>query len=186
MELLPTALPDVKVLKPRRYGDHRGWFCETFRLAWFEPLGLPREWVQDNHSLSGPIGTLRGLHYQVAPKAQAKLLRVLRGAVLDVAVDIRRSSPTFGKHAIQELSAENGLQLCIPAGFAHGFVTLAPDTEVLYKVTEYYSPEHERGILWNDPDLGIPWGIAAEAANLSGRDTKHPRLKDLPSGDLFA
>ena len=185
MELLPTALPDVKVLKPKRFGDPRGWFCETFRLAWFEPLGLPREWVQDNHSLSGPVCTLRGLHYQLAPMAQAKLLRVLRGAILDVAVDIRRGSPTFGQHVVQELSAENGLQLCIPAGFAHGFVTLAPDTEVLYKVTEYYSPAHERGIRWDDPDLGIPWGLAAADARLSDRDRVHPALRDVPLGDLF-
>ena len=133
--------------------------------------------------MSGPKGTLRGLHYQLSPMAQGKLIRVTKGAILDVAVDIRRSSPTFGKHVTDVLSAENWKQIFVPAGFAHGFVTLEPDTEVIYKVNALYSPQHERGIAWNDPALAIDWRIAAGEAILSARDTRHPPLRDQP--DLF-
>ena len=145
--------------------------------------GVKDVFIQDNHSLSVEKGVLRGLHYQVGQTAQAKLVRVIRGAILDVAVDIRRSSPTFGKHVKAVISAENWKQIYVPVGFAHGFVTLEPNTEVIYKVTTYYSPKDERGIRWNDPALGIDWGIDEANAVLSERDRKHPALKDQP--DLF-
>jgi dTDP-4-dehydrorhamnose 3,5-epimerase len=179
------ALRDVEEIKgllliePKRFGDHRGFFSETFHAARLAELGFAKPFVQDNHSLSAEPGTVRGLHYQSPPFAQAKLLRVVRGAILDVAVDIRRFSPTFGDHVAVELSAENWRQLLIPEGFAHGFVTRTPDTEVLYKVTAYYAPEHDHGILWSDPDLGIDWGIAPEAARLSDKDRAQPRLSDI-------
>jgi dTDP-4-dehydrorhamnose 3,5-epimerase len=139
--------------------------------------------VQDNHSLSVEKGVLRGLHYQIAPMAQDKLVRVVQGAILDVAVDIRRDSATFGKHVTAVLSAENWNQIFVPVGFAHGFVTLQPNTEVLYKVSNYYSPGHERGIRWNDPKLGIDWGIDGSTAILSSRDREHPVFGD--AQDLF-
>ena len=135
--------------------------------------------MQDNHSFSAPAGTLRGLHFQIAPAAQDKLIRVVRGRILDVAVDIRRSSPTFGKHVTVELSPENWRQLLVPIGFAHGFITLEPDTEVLYKVTSLYSPAHDRGLAWDDPDLGIDWRIPAGGPMLSERDMRWPRFRDL-------
>lgn len=139
--------------------------------------------MQDNHSLSAEKGVLRGLHYQLAPMAQDKLVRVVRGAILDVAVDIRPGSPTFGKHVAELISAENWRQIFVPIGFAHGFVTLEPNTEVLYKVTNFYSPQHERGIRWNDPALKIDWRIDPASAVLSKRDTEHPLLAD--AHDLF-
>jgi dTDP-4-dehydrorhamnose 3,5-epimerase len=178
MDVLELAIPDVKVLVPKKFGDHRGFFSEVYSRRACEAAGIATEFVQDNHSLSGPRGTVRALHYQLAPMAQAKLVRVTRGTILDVAVDIRRSSPTFGRQVSCELSAANWKQMWIPVGFAHGFVTLEPDTEVIYKVTEYYSPQHERGIRWNDPDLAIDWGIDPVEAVLSGRDTAHPFFKD--------
>lgn len=176
MHVVDTAIPAVKVLVPKKFGDHRGFFSETYSRQAFEALGVRAEFVQDNHSLSAEAGVVRGLHYQLPPAAQDKLLRVVRGAVLDVAVDVRRSSPTFGRHVAEVLSAENWRQIYIPAGFAHGFRTLEPDTEVIYKVTNFYSPEHDRGIRWNDPALGIDWGIAEDQAILSYRDRKHPLL----------
>jgi len=172
------------LLTPKRFGDERGFFSETYSERAFAPLLGGVRFVQDNHSLSGPVGTLRGLHFQLAPMAQGKLVRVTRGAIYDVVVDIRRSSPTFGKFVAATLSAENWSQFWIPAGFAHGFCTLEPNTEVLYKVTEFYSPEHDRGLAHDDPALGIDWPQPPEARLLSPKDRTHPRLADLP--DCFA
>src|SRR5690349_14097300 len=184
MQVTQTAIPAVKVLTPKKHGDHRGFFSEVYsRKALRDLAGIDLEFVQDNHSLSAEKGVLRGLHYQLPPVAQDKLIRVVRGAILDVAVDIRRGSPTFGKHVTAVLSADNWRQVFVPVGFAHGFVTLEPNTEVLYKVSAFYSPQHERGIRWNDPALGIDWGIAESEAVLSGRDTQHPLLSD--AQDLF-
>jgi len=180
MEALTTPIPGLLVLRPPRAVDERGFFSETFRRSWMEERGLPGDWVQDNHSLSRRRGTIRGLHFQVPPRSQAKLVRVVAGRVFDVAVDLRRSSPTFGWHAAFELSAAPGEQLLIPAGCAHGFCTLEADTEVLYKVTDYYSPEHDRGLLWSDPALGIEWPVPAESILVSERDRRHPVLADLP------
>ena len=176
MDIAALAIPDVKLLRPKKFGDHRGFFSETYSKRAFEAAGLPLEFVQDNQSLSAEVGTVRGLHYQLAPFAQDKLLRVVRGAVFDVAVDIRRGSPTFGQHVSAIISAAEWNQILVPVGFAHGFCTLEPDTEVIYKVTNFYSPEHDRGILWNDPALGIEWPVAAAAARLSDKDHNNPCL----------
>lgn len=174
-----SALPDVKIITPRRFGDHRGFFCETWSRKAFAEAGIDLDFVQDNHSLSATVGTLRGLHFQSPPAAQDKLVRVSRGRILDVAVDIRHSSASFGKHVAVELSAENGRQLLVPVGFAHGFVTLEPDTEVQYKVSAPYSPENDEGLAFDDPALGIDWGLPAEALTLSDKDRKHPRLSEM-------
>ncbi len=180
MQITETAIPDVKLVEPKKFGDNRGFFSETFNLANFEEAGVAMNAVQDNHSLSGPRGTVRGLHFQTPPYAQAKLVRVTRGAVLDVAVDIRHSSPTFGQHVAVELSAEKWNQLYIPKGFAHGFCTLEPDTEFLYKVDAYYAPDHDAGLQWNDPTLAVDWPVKAEEAELSDKDKAHPLLSELP------
>ncbi|MBV8662768.1 MAG: dTDP-4-dehydrorhamnose 3,5-epimerase, partial [Hyphomicrobiales bacterium] len=170
-----TAIPDVKIITTKKFGDHRGFFSETYnRRAWAE-AGIDLEFVQDNHSRSAEVGTIRGLHFQSAPFAQDKLVRVTRGRILDVAVDLRRSSPTFGQHVAVELSQENWRQLLVPIGFAHAFCTLEPDTEVLYKVTNYYSPAHGHGLAFDDPALGIAWPVEAERAILSDKDRRHPR-----------
>lgn len=174
------TLPGPVLITPRRFGDHRGFFLETYSSRDFAALGLADVFVQDNHSLSAQAGTIRGMHFQLPPHAQAKLVRVLRGAILDIAVDIRHGSPTFGRHVAAELTAANAQQLYVPAGFAHGFCTLEPDTEVAYKVTELYAPDCDRGIAWDDPDLALPWPFAAEAAQLSDKDRRAPRLRDLP------
>ena len=183
MEVVPLEIPDVKVITPKRIGDHRGFFSEVFNRTALRAAGIDHEWVQDNHSLSKQAGVVRGLHFQMPPMAQDKLIRVVRGAILDVAVDVRRGSPTFGKHVVAELSAENWKQMYVPVGFAHGFVTLAPETEVIYKVSRPYSPTHDRGIRWDDPAVGIAWGIDAASATLSDRDRKHPPLASMT--DLF-
>jgi dTDP-4-dehydrorhamnose 3,5-epimerase len=183
MQLIPSEIPDIKILVPKKHGDHRGFFSEVYSRKMLADAGVTTDFVQDNHSLSVEKGVLRGLHYQVAPMAQDKLVRVVHGAILDVAVDIRKHSPTFGRHVTAILSAENWHQIFVPVGFAHGFVTLEGNTEVLYKVSTYYSPTHERGIRWNDPKLGIDWGIAESAAVLSQRDREHPMLAD--AKDLF-
>src|SRR5436190_8157231 len=183
MQLIPTEIPAVKILVPKKFGDHRGFFSEIYSRKVLRSLGIESDFVQDNHSLSAEKGVLRGLHYQVAPMAQDKLVRVVHGAILDIAVDIRRGSPTFGRHVSAILSCENWRQIFIPAGFAHGFVTLEANTEVVYKVSNDYSPQHERGIRWNDPKLGIDWGIDERAAVLSQRDREHPMLSD--AKDLF-
>jgi len=176
-----TALAGVKIITSRKLGDHRGFFSETYNRRALAAAGVDLQFVQDNHSLSARAGTLRGLHFQAPPFAQDKLVRVTRGAVLDVAVDLRTSSATFGRHVAITLSAENWRQMLIPAGFAHGFCTLEPDTEVLYKVTNYYSAAHDKGLAWDDPALGIAWPVAAERAILSEKDCKQPLLRDLPS-----
>ena len=150
-----TAIPAVKIVTPKKHGDARGFFSEVYNEAAFEAAGLHLNFVQDNHAFSAALGTLRGLHFQTPPFAQDKLLRVTRGRILDVAVDIRRSSPTFGRHVAVELSAENWRQLLVPIGFAHGYLTLEPDTEVLYKTTAVYSPANDRGVAWDDPDIGV-------------------------------
>lgn len=183
MQIIPTEIPDVLLLVPRRFKDARGYFAETYNRRLFAEAGVDAEFIQDNQSMSAEVGVVRGLHYQVAPMAQAKLVRVLRGAILDVAVDIRRSSPTFGRHVAARLTADDGRQIYIPPGCAHGFATLEPNTEVFYKVSNYYSPAHERGIRWNDPALGIDWGVDPRAAVLSERDRLHPPFKD--ATDLF-
>jgi dTDP-4-dehydrorhamnose 3,5-epimerase len=175
-----TEIPAVKIISPKKHGDHRGFFSETYNRASFAEAGIDLVFVQDNHSLSATVGTLRGLHFQSAPFAQDKLVRVTKGRVLDVAVDIRASSPTFGRHVAVELSAENWKQLLVPVGFAHGFVTLEPDTEVLYKVTALYGPQNDHGLAFDDPALGIDWRLPHKALTLSDKDRKHPRLSDLP------
>ncbi|KPF66562.1 dTDP-4-dehydrorhamnose 3,5-epimerase [Bosea sp. AAP35] len=176
----PTAIPAVKIITPKKHGDHRGFFSEVYNRAAMAEAGIDLVFVQDNHSLSGPVGTLRGLHFQSPPFAQDKLVRVTRGRILDIAVDIRASSPSFGRHVAVELSAENWRQILIPAGFAHGFVTLEPDTEVLYKVTAPYGPANDHGLAFDDPALGIDWRLPPDALVLSDKDRRHPRLSDLP------
>jgi len=178
MKLLDTRIPDVKIFEPKVFGDERGFFFESFNQKLFaDATGLERDFVQDNHSKSGR-GILRGLHYQLPPMAQAKLVRVVMGEVFDVAVDVRRSSPTFGQWVGAILSAENKRQLWIPEGFAHGFLTLSETAEFLYKTTNYYSPEHEQAILWNDRDLAIDWPKIAEEIQLSAKDKLAKNFKD--------
>ena len=184
MKVVPLSIPDVKLIIPKKFGDARGFFSEVFNLKSLHDAGITHEWVQDNHSLSAPGGVVRALHYQLPPMAQAKLVRVVRGKILDVAVDIRRGSPTFGQFVAEELSAENWAQLYVPVGFAHGFVTMEPNTEVIYKVSKPYSPPHERGIIWNDPTLNIPWGVTPATATLSDRDVKHPLFQDAETFDF--
>jgi len=179
MQFEDTEIPDVKIVTPKKHGDARGFFSEVYKQSDWRAAGLDLAFVQDNHSYSAPTGTLRGLHFQIDPAAQDKLIRVVRGRILDVAVDIRRSSPTFGRHVAVDLSAQNWRQLLVPVGFAHGFVTLEPDTEVLYKVTSLYSPAHDRGLAWDDPDLAIDWRVPADGLLLSERDRQWPRLRDL-------
>lgn len=181
LDVQPTAIPDVKIVTPQRFGDHRGFFSETYNRQRFAEAGICEEFVQDNHSLSAAVGTVRGLHFQSRPYAQTKLIRVARGRILDVAVDLRRSSPTYGKHVAVELSAENGRQLLVPVGFAHGFCTLEPDTEILYKVSAYYSAAHDHGLAFDDPELAIEWPVPPGQAILSDKDRKQPRLAELPS-----
>lgn len=177
-EFRPTAIPAVIEVIPPKFGDHRGFFSETFKRAAFAEGGITQDWVQDNQSFSAPVGTVRGLHFQVPPVAQAKLIRVLRGAIYDVAVDLRRGSPTYGQWVGVELSAEKWNQLLVPAGFAHGFMTIQPDTEVLYKVDAPWSRDHEQAILWNDPDIAIAWPDVGVTPTLSDKDAIAPRLAD--------
>ena len=181
MQIERSSIPEVLVIRPTKHGDERGFFSETFRASLLKEQGIAHDWVQDNHSFSAARGVVRGLHFQRAPKAQAKLVRVACGAVLDVAVDIRKGSSSFGRHVAVELSAENWTQLYVPAGFAHGFCTLTENTEVLYKVSAEYAPELEGGVLWNDPDLGIAWPISHKAATLSARDREWPLFRDFVS-----
>ena len=181
MDIQETALPEVKLLTPRRFGDDRGYFSESYSRRAFEAAGLSFTFVQDNESLSAEVGTLRGLHYQSPPHAQAKLVRVVRGAILDVAVDVRQGSPRFGKWVSVELSAENGQQLLVPRGFLHGFVTLQPDTHVLYKADGLYAPEADGNVAWDDPDLAVDWGFTPDHVHLSGKDQVAPKLADWTS-----
>lgn len=176
MNKAPTKLKDVFILEPKVHNDNRGFFMESYNERKLRELGVHQNFIQDNHSLSTDAGVLRGLHYQLNPKAQTKLVRVTAGAIYDVVVDIRRGSPTFGQWIGVILSAHNHRQLLVPKGFAHGFCTLVPNTEVQYKVDEYYSPECDRGILWNDPELGIDWPVTNPV--LSEKDKGHPVLKD--------
>jgi len=180
MTVQALDIPDVKLLTPPRYRDPRGFFSETWSAKREAAAGIPGPFVQDNHSLSVPRGTVRGLHLQVAPSVQGKLVRCVRGAIWDVAVDVRHGSATFGRHVASVLSAENWCQLWVPGGFLHGFCTLEPDTEVIYKVTADYDRAAERGVVWNDPDLALPWPVAAGAAVLSDKDLVLPRLRDCP------
>jgi dTDP-4-dehydrorhamnose 3,5-epimerase len=179
------AIPDVKVITPPIFRDARGFFSEIYNASALASAGIDAKFVQDNQSLSRAKGVIRGLHYQVEPHAQGKLVRVVRGAIFDVAVDIRRGSPYYGQHVSITLSAENWSQLWIPIGFAHGFCTLEPDTEVIYKVTEFYAPECDRGIAFNDPALGIAWPILADEMTLSEKDAKLPYLAELEEQFAF-
>lgn len=183
MQFIRTAIPDVIIIEPQVHGDDRGYFVETFRQDKLEEfIGYKINFCQDNESKSSR-GVLRGLHYQLAPAAQTKLVRVIQGRVLDVAVDIRKGSPTFGKHIAVELSAANKKQLLVPRGFAHGFVVLEDDTIFAYKVDNYYSPESDRGILFSDDALGIDWQVALSELNLSAKDKVQPKLAD--TNDIF-
>lgn len=182
MNFIRTAIPDVVIIEPKLHGDHRGYFVETFRRDTFEDfLGYGVDFCQDNESKSTK-GVLRGLHYQLPPFAQSKLVRVIQGRVLDVAVDIRKGSPTFGRHVAIELSGENKKQMFIPRGFAHGFVVLEDDTVFAYKVDAYYSPENDRGVAFDDTAIGIDWMLPAGELKLSAKDTKQPLLSE---ADLF-
>jgi dTDP-4-dehydrorhamnose 3,5-epimerase len=176
LEVRSLAIPDVKVIRTDRLSDARGYFCETFRRSAFAEKGILHDFVQDNQSSSDRTGTVRGLHFQRPPFAQAKLIRVLNGAILDVAVDLRRSSPSFGKHIAIELDDESGEQLFIPKGFAHGFCTLQPRTVVFYKVDQVYAPSHDGGVYWADPSLAIEWPVTASAAQVSPKDQTLPPL----------
>lgn len=173
-----SALPEVLILTPRRFADARGWFSESWNHRTLREAGIDIDFVQDNHSLSHRPGTVRGLHYQAPPHAQAKLVRVVRGAVFDVAVDARRGSPRFGRWTGVELSAENGRQIFIPAGFLHGFVTRTPDCEVLYKCSDDYAPEADGAVRFDDPELAIDWGIAPQEAVISDKDGQAPLWRD--------
>ncbi len=184
MKVQSLALADVKLLTPRIFRDERGFFSETWNERALAAAGIEAHFVQDNHALSVTRGTLRGLHFQIPPMAQDKLVRCTRGAILDIAVDVRRSSPTFGRHVSTLISAENWAQVWVPQGFAHGYVTLESNTEVIYKVTAPYAPACDRGILWNDPALEIDWGVRADQVILSEKDTRLPLLAQ--AHDLFA
>jgi len=180
MEIINTALDGVVEIRPPRHGDDRGWFSETYKQHTLSDAGIDITFVQDNESFSAPAGTLRGLHYQVAPHPQDKLIRVIHGSILDVAVDIRRDSATFGQHVAVTLTAEGGNQLLVPAGFAHGFCTLEADVRVAYKVSGVYAPDCERAIRWDDPDLAIDWQLPSSGPTLSGKDEEAPFLADQP------
>ena len=181
MNITETDLPGVLILEPRRFGDVRGWFMESWNRETLRGHGIEIDFVQDNHSFSGPKGTVRGLHYQSPPHAQAKVVRVTRGLARDVAVDVRRGSPTYGRHVTVDLSAENGRQLLVPEGFLHGFATLTPDVELLYKCSDAYAPDCDGAVAWDDPDLGIDWGIDPATATLSDKDRAAPRFADWTS-----
>jgi dTDP-4-dehydrorhamnose 3,5-epimerase len=183
LEVRSLGIEGVLEIVPKRHGDARGFFVETYNAERFAQVGIDLHFVQDNHSYSAAAGVLRGLHYQLAPRAQDKLLRVIRGSIFDIAVDIRRSSKTFGKWIALEVSAEKGNQILVPKGFAHGFVTLVPDTEVLYKVTDTYSQEHDRSIRFDDPAIGIEWPSLAGGFQLSDKDLKAPTLA---AAEVFA
>ncbi len=178
MKFTPTSIPDVILIEPDVFRDTRGSFFEVYRRDLFQKKGIQADFVQDNQSLSMK-GTLRGLHYQAAPKEQAKLVRVVRGEVFDVVVDVRRGSKTYGHHVAVELTATNRKILFVPAGFAHGYLTLSDEAEFFYKASEFYSPEHERALQWDDPEINIPWPKLSIPFILSDKDRKGCRLKDL-------
>jgi dTDP-4-dehydrorhamnose 3,5-epimerase len=179
MQFQEMAISEVILVSPKKIGDSRGYFSETFRHDLFRENIGDFDLLQDNQSLSAEKGTVRGLHFQLMPRAQGKLVRCLAGAILDIAVDIRKGSPTYGRHVKVELNADNGNQLWVPPGFAHGFCTLESNSIISYKVTDYYSPEHDRGLLWSDPELAIEWPVGPEEAILSAKDKVQPRLSDL-------
>ncbi len=183
MEIVATEWPEVFELRPVRHGDDRGWFREVFRRDVLIEEPIATDFVQDNESFSAPVATLRGIHYQLAPFVQAKLVRVVAGAIRDVVVDLRRSSATFGRYLIFDVTAEAGNQVFVPGGFGHGFVTTTPDTQVCYKVSAPYSPDDERSVRWDDPELNIDWGLAGATPVLSPRDAAAPLLSEQP--DLF-
>lgn len=178
LEVQSLGIPDVKIIRPQKHGDARGFFSETYNKKAFADAGIDFDFVQDNHSLSPHVGTLRGLHFQGPPFAQHKLVRVVSGRILDVAVDLRAGSPTFGQWVSAEISADAWNQILVPIGFAHGICTLEPDTQLIYKVTNYYSPQHDFGIRWDDPDLAIAWPMSCDEFLLSDKDRKQPFLKD--------
>ena len=182
----PLAIPDVLLVQPARMADPRGYFVETFSRRAYRELGIACDFVQDNQSFSTRRGIIRGLHFQRPPHPQAKLVRVLKGSVFDVAIDLRRGSPTFGKWCGATLTAEKANQLFVPHGFGHGFCTLESDTEVAYKVDDYYAPECEDGLIWNDPDLGIAWPIESWEAILSEKDARLPRLSVFEAPFIYA
>ena len=179
LDVQSLAIADIKIISPKRHGDSRGFFSETYNKKSFSEAGISLDFVQDNHSLSEQAGTLRGLHYQSHPFAQDKLIRVVRGRILDVAVDIRQGSPTFGKWVAAEISADKWNQILVPIGFAHGILTLEPNTELLYKVTNYYAPQHDFGIRWDDPHLKIDWPFPPDQIILSDKDKKQPYFDDV-------
>lgn len=181
MHIETTAIEGVVAITPPRFGDHRGYFSEVFKDAWFRENVADVTFVQDNESLSAQPGTVRGLHFQTPPFAQGKLVRCLAGRIMDVAVDIRTGSPSFGQWQSRELSPENGMQLWVPPGFAHGFATIEPNSIISYKVTAPYSPQHDRGVAWNDPAIGIRWPVDEKDMVLSDKDRSLPRLADVPS-----
>jgi len=170
----------VKLITPPRYRDPRGFFSETWKQSAFAEAGIPGPFIQDNHAVSTGVGVLRGLHCQIGPNAQGKLVRCLKGAIYDVAIDIRHGSPTFGKYVGAEISADNWTQIWVPVGFLHAYCTLTEETEVIYKVTAAYDKPAERGVIWDDPDIGIRWPLAADQVILSDKDKVLPRLRDLP------
>lgn len=178
-------IPDLKLFTPKKFYDERGFFSETYNRSLFEQNGSKIQFVQDNHSLSLEKWTIRGFHYQIPPYAQDKLVRVISGAILDIAIDIRKGSPTFGKHVEVELNASSWNQFLVPIGFAHGFVTLKKNTEVLYKVSNFYSPNHDRGINWQDQSLDIQWPMKIDEALVSEKDKKLPRLHEIVSPFSF-
>ena len=184
MKITITKIEELKIIEPQVFGDHRGWFTETYSKSILAEYGVNLDFVQDNHSFSAVKGTLRGLHFQLNPKAQSKLVRCTRGSIFDVAVDIRKGSPSYGKWFGIELTAENKKQLLIPQGFAHGFMTLTDDVEVQYKVDELYAPECDRGIIWNDPSIGIEWPMDIKPV-LSDKDKNAPLLKDVDNNFIF-
>jgi dTDP-4-dehydrorhamnose 3,5-epimerase len=179
---LAPAKPDLpQLIVPRRFIDERGWFSETFNQNRLREIGIACRFVQDNQSYSKKAGTIRGLHFQRPPAAQAKLVSVLKGRILDVAVDMRRASPTYGRYVSTELSSQNARQLYVPVGFAHGFCTLEDDVEVTYKVSDFYAPAYDSGVIWNDTDIALPWPFQAEDISISEKDRRLPPLKDFVS-----
>ena len=177
MDIRALEIPDVKIITPAQFGDDRGWFTETWSRERLAAAGIEIDFCQENQSLSRQVGTIRGLHFQTPPRAQDKLVRVVHGRIWDVAVDIRKASPTYGRWVAEEISAEAGNQILVPKGFAHGFCTLEPDTQVVYMVSDIYSKADDGGVLWNDPALGIDWPI--KEAHLSEKDTAAPKLAEI-------
>ncbi|MGO1118070.1 dTDP-4-dehydrorhamnose 3,5-epimerase [Rhodovibrionaceae bacterium A322] len=179
MEVISTAIPDVKIIKPKKHGDHRGFFSETYNAKAMKEAGIDIDFVQDNQSLSVEKGVIRGLHFQTPPFAQDKLVRCVRGSLFDVAVDLRKDSPTYGQHVSAVISADEWNQILVPIGFAHGFMTLEPNTEAVYKVSNYYGPKNDFGIKWDDPALGIEWPLDPGDVVISEKDLNQPLLADI-------